>query len=451
MRALTRKDRPARRGSDARLLSVAVLLAAGLPGSAVALALLWTQEHPAILQWALTAVVVGAWLGAALVLRTSLNRTLRTMASLLGALRAGDYSIRARHAGGDDPLSLVYVEINGLERQLREQRLGAVEASDVLHRVLAEIDTAVMAFDERSALRVINRAGERLLGGAAADLVGKSADELHLGEALAGDAPHTVVREDASARRHWQVRRNVIRQGGERLTLVVMTDLERTLREEERAAWRRLVRVLGHEINNSLAPIKSIAESVRALLREHAGRGDWTADADSGLAVVASRAESLRRFLAAYARLARLPPPTLAPVDVAAWVRHAAELETRMSVSVQGVEGVEVRADRDQLDQALINLIANAVDASLETDGGVEVHWRLEGDRVAVMVDDEGAGIAESDSLFVPFYTTKPGGSGIGLVLSQHIAENHGGSLTLRNRTDHQGVRARLTLPLGTL
>ncbi len=423
-------------------------LGAGLPGSAVALALLWTQEHPATLQWALTAVVVAAWLAAALVLRTALHRTLRTMASLLGALRTGDYSIRARHAGGDDPLSLVYVEINGLERQLREQRLGAVEASDLLHRVLAEIDTAVMAFDEQSALRVINRAGERLLGGAAADLIGRSAHELHLGEALAGDAPRTVVREDASARHHWQVRRNVIRQGGKRLTLVVMTDLERTLREEERAAWRRLVRVLGHEINNSLAPIKSIAESVRALLREHAGRGDWTADADNGLDVVASRAESLRRFLASYARLARLPPPTLAPVDVAVWVRQVAELETRMSVSVRGVEGVEVRADRDQLDQALINLIANAVDASLETGGGVEVHWRLEGDRVAVMVEDEGAGIAESDSLFVPFYTTKPGGSGIGLVLSQHIAENHGGSLTLRNRTDRQGVRARLTLPL---
>ena len=214
----------------------------------------------------------------------------------------------------------------------------------------------------------------------------------------------------------------MIRQGGERLTLVVMTDLERTLREEERAAWRRLVRVLGHEINNSLAPIKSIAESVRALLREHAGRGDWTGDADNGLEVVASRAESLRRFLASYARLARLPPPTLAPVDVAAWVRQVAELETRMTVTVQAGDTVEVPADRDQLDQALINLIANAADASAETGGKVEVHWQLEGDHVAVMVDDEGAGIAESDSLFVPFYTTKPGGSGIGLVLSQHIA-----------------------------
>ena len=432
---------------DAHLLSITVLLAAGMPGSAVALALLWTQDHSAILQWTLTVAVLAAWLGVALALRSSLHSTLRTMASLLAALRAGDYSIRARHAGGDDPLSLVYVEINGLERQLREQRLGAVEASDVLHRVLAEVDTAVMAFDERSALRVVNRAGERLLGGDAAHLMGRSADELRLGETLAGDALRTLVREDASGRRHWQVRRNVIRQGGERLTLVVMTDLERTLREEERAAWYRLVRVLGHEINNSLAPIKSIAESVRALLRAHAGRGDWAGDADHGLGVVASRAESLRRFLAAYARLARLPPPTLARVDVATWVQHVAELETRMAVIVRGGDAVEVCADRDQLDQALINLIANAADACVETAGKVEVHWRLEGGRVAVVVDDEGAGIVESDSLFVPFYTTKPGGSGIGLVLSQHIAENHGGSLILHNRTDRQGVRARLTLP----
>jgi len=227
----------------------------------------------------------------------------------------------------------------------------------------------------------------------------------------------------------------------------VMTDLERTLRDEERQAWRRLVRVLSHEINNSLAPIKSITASVQELIAK-TGAADWAADAQNGLAIVATRAESLRRFLASYARLARLPPPSLAEVDVETWVRHVAGLETRLHVTVRDGESMCVPADRDQLDQALINLVANAVDATLQTGGGVKAYWRREGRSVVVTVDDEGPGLADGGNLFVPFYTTKPDGSGIGLVLSQHIAENHGGSLTLENRDDGNGARARLSLPM---
>ena len=157
-----------------------------------------------------------------------------------------------------------------------------------------------------------------------------------------------------------------------------MTDLERTLRDEERQAWRRLVRVLSHEINNSLAPIKSITASVQDLIAK-TGAPDWAADAQNGLAIVATRAESLRRFLASYARLARLPPPSLAEVDVETWVRHVAGLETRLQVTVRDGESMRIAADRDQLDQALINLVANAVDATLQTGGAVEVYWRREG------------------------------------------------------------------------
>ena len=432
--------------SPRRLLPIALVLAVGLPGTVAALALLWTGPYPATLRWALSAALVFAWFAAALFLRTQIYRPLRTVSSMLAALRAGDYSIRARHAGPNDPLALVFMEINALEQQFREQRLGALEAANVLHRVLAEIDVAVMAFDRRTTLRVVNQTAERLLGDTAAHLLGKSADDLGLADALEGDAPHTMTRNDPAGPRHWQVRRSVIRQQGERLTLVVMTDLERTLRDEERQAWRRLVRVLSHEINNSLAPIKSIAASVRELIREPRP-ADWAADAENGLAIVATRAEALRRFLAAYAQLARLPPPSLAEVDVGTWVRHVAGLETRLPVTVQDGESARVEADRDQLDQALINLVANAVDATLQTGGNVVVYWRVEGRNVVVTVNDEGPGLADGGNLFVPFYTTKPDGSGIGLVLSQHIAENHGGSLSLENREEKVGARARLSLP----
>ena len=430
-----------------RLRPLVLVLAVGLPGTVAALALLWAGAYSEALRWTLSAALLLAWLGGAFFLRAQIHRPLRTVSSMLAALRAGDYSIRARHAGASDPLALVFMEINALEEQFREQRLGAVEAQNVLQRVLAEIDVAVMAFDQGDALRVVNRAAERLLGDTEARLLGRTATELGISEALESDAPRTMARSEPAGPRHWQVRRSVIRQQGERLTLVVMTDLERTLRDEERQAWRRLVRVLSHEINNSLAPIKSITASVQDLINK-AGATDWATDAQNGLAIVATRAESLRRFLASYARLARLPPPSRVDVDVETWVRHVAGLETRLPVTVRDGEPMRVPADRDQLDQALINLVANAVDATLETGGAVEAYWRREGRNVVVTVDDEGPGLADGGNLFVPFYTTKPDGSGIGLVLSQHIAENHGGSLTLKNRDDGKGARARLSLPV---
>ena len=430
-----------------RMRPLVLVLAVGLPGTVAALALLWTGAHSEALRWTLSGALVLAWLAGAFFVRAQIQRPLRTVSSMLAALRAGDYSIRARHAGASDPLALVFMEINALEEQFREQRLGAVEAQNVLQRVLAEIDVAVMAFDQGNALRVVNRAAERLLGDTEARLLGRTATELGINEALESDAPRTMARSEPAGQRHWQVRRSVIRQQGERLTLVVMTDLERMLRDEERQAWRRLVRVLSHEINNSLTPIKSITASVQDLINR-AGTTDWAQDAQNGLAIVATRAESLRRFLASYARLARLPPPSRTDVDVETWVRHVTGLETRLQVTVRDGESIRVPADRDQLDQALINLVANAVDATLQTGGGVEAYWRREGRNVVVTVDDEGPGLADGGNLFVPFYTTKTDGSGIGLVLSQHIAENHGGSLTLKNREDGKGARARLSLPV---
>ena len=235
-----------------RLRPLVLVLAVGLPGTVAALALLWTGAHSEALRWALSAALLLAWFAGAFLLRAQIHRPLRTVSSMLAALRAGDYSIRARHAGASDPLALVFMEINALEEQFREQRLGAVEAQNVLQRVLAEIDVAVMAFDQGDALRVVNRAAERLLGDTEARLLGRTATELGINEALETDAPRTMARSEPTGPRHWQVRRSVIRQQGERLTLVVMTDLERTLRDEERQAWRRLVRVLSHEINNSL-------------------------------------------------------------------------------------------------------------------------------------------------------------------------------------------------------
>ncbi|MBI3081928.1 MAG: PAS domain-containing sensor histidine kinase, partial [Gemmatimonadetes bacterium] len=367
-----------------------------------------------------------------------------------------DYSIRARGARTDEALGLALWEVNALADVLRGQRLGALEATALLRRVIAEVDVAVFTFDQDQRLRLLNRAGERFLGQGAARALGRTAGDLGLAACLEGEVPRTVELPFGGRLGRWEVRRSAFRQDGRPHQLVVLSDLSRALREEERQAWQRLIRVLGHEINNSLAPIQSIAKSLgEALDRgKRPGTAGPTEPADSaedfrrGLAVIAARSESLSRFMAAYSRLARLPRPTLAPVDLPALVRRVAGLETRLSVRIGSQSALSVAADADQLEQLLINLVSNAVDAALETGGGVNIGWDVVDHAVEVRVEDEGPGIPETANLFVPFYTTKPEGSGIGLVLSRQIAEAHGGTLTLENRAAGRGCVARLTLPV---
>jgi len=393
-------------------------------------------------------LVVAAWLGVTLALRERVVRPLQTISNMLAALREGDFSIRARGAREDDALGLALLEVNTLGETLRSQRLGALEATALLRTVMAEIDVAIFAFDEHRALRLVNGGGERLLDQPAERLLGRTSAALGLAECLRGEDERTVDLDFPGGRGKWQLRRGSFRQDGLPHQLVVLSDLSRVLREEERQAWQRLIRVLGHEINNSLAPIKSIAASLRDLLARPTLPGDWREDLGDGLAVIAGRSESLSRFMAAYALLARLPSPQPKPMDVEQWVRRVAHLETRLPVRVAPGPPMTISADGDQLDQLLINLVRNAADASLETQGAVEVGWMRSGGMLDVWVRDNGLGVSDTTNLFVPFFTTKPNGSGIGLALSRQIAEAHGGALTLENRRDARGCEARLRLPL---
>jgi two-component system nitrogen regulation sensor histidine kinase NtrY len=423
-------------------------LAAGLPGTALGLVLLWTGDYSPRLQWTLTVLVACLWFAIAAALEGKVVRPLQTLSNLLEALREGDYSFRARGWRRADSLGEVMREANALADALREQRLGAVEATALLQKVMGEIDVAIFAFDGDERLRLLNRAGERLLAQPAERSLGAKAAELGIGEFLRGEAIQTVQVNLPGAAGRWELRRSTFREGGLPHQLVVLSDLTRALREEERSTWQRLVRVLGHEVNNSLAPIKSIAGSLESLLARDPRPADWQEDMQSGLRVVASRAEALTRFLEGYTRLAKLPPPRLRPLDIADCIRRVAGLETRLPVDIQAGPAITLHADRDQLEQLLINLVRNAVDAALETRGGVSVRWRMNGSSVEVLVEDDGPGISSTTNLFVPFFTTKPGGSGIGLVLSRQIAEAHGGTLSLENRAKARGCLARLRLPV---
>ncbi|MDQ6861746.1 MAG: ATP-binding protein [Verrucomicrobiota bacterium] len=424
-----------------------LVVGAVAPAAIVALAILWFGDFTPKVQWTLTLLIVGCALGFIMSAREHLIRPLQTMTNLLAALREGDYSIRARGAKSDDVLGEVLLEINALGETLRTQRLGAFEATALLRTIMAEIDVCVFTFDTERRLRLVNRAGEHLLAQPIDKLLGRRASDLGLDNVLDADqdAPLTLSFPGGAGR--WGVRRSTFRERGLPHEMVVLTDLSKTLREEERNAWQRIVRVLGHEMNNSLAPIKSIAGSLETLLRRDPPPPDWQDDARSGLNVIATRADSLSRFMQAYARLARLPAPEKKPLDLQGLVRRVANLETRLPVKVSPGRDLEIRADAAQLEQLLINILHNAVDASLETGGGVLIGWREISECVEIYVQDEGHGIMNPTNLFVPFFTTKPGGSGIGLTLSRQIAEAHGGSLTLVNRRGRHGCEALIRLP----
>ena len=431
---------------EQRILLIA--LAAGFPAVLVCTLMLWLGAYTARMQWTLTVLVVGAWLGFCFSLRERVASPLRTLANLLEAIREGDYSIRARGGKSDDAMGEVMQQVNAMSATLRAQRLGALEATTLLRKVMEEINVAVFAFDGERRLRLVNRAGERMLNEPAERILGAGAARLGLDSYLEGEAQQTIQRTFAGATARWSISRSTFREGGLPHQLLVVTDLTRPLREEELKAWQRLVRVLGHELNNSLAPIKSIAGSLENLLTREPRPADWEEDVRRGLAVIATRSEALSRFMTAYARLAKLPPPRLAPVGVGDLVRRVAGLETRVRPVLQAGPDLTIQADGDQLEQLLINVIRNAADASLETGGGVRVGWNRQNSHLLVWVRDEGPGLPNTSNLFVPFFTTKPTGSGIGLVLSRQIAEAHGGTLTLQNASDGPGCEAHLTLPL---
>ncbi len=422
-------------------------LGLALPALVLALYGLYEFSWPEPLRWLLGVLLTGTWLIGAGMLRERVARPLQTLSNLLAGLREGDYSVRGRGARHGDAWGEVMYEFNAFSHRLREQRIGALEAGVLLRQVMAEIDVAVFAFDARDRLQLMNPAGERLLQ-RGDEALNRSAQELGLAACLEGETNRTLELALPGGAGRWEIRRGRFRQSAEPYQLLLLTNLSRALREEERRAWLRLLRVLGHELNNSLAPIQSLAASLGELLRREPLPSDWREDAHASLEVVASRAAALARFVEAYTRLARLPAPQMTALEVRTWITRVARLETRLAIDMADGPELTIAADADQLELLLINLLRNGVDAALETGGGVRVRWGRAGQAWWLEIEDDGPGLANPANLFVPFFSTKPGGSGIGLILSRQIAEAHQGALSLRNREDGPGCLARLHLPI---
>ena len=432
-----------------------------LPGLVVSGVLVWMQSWSLGSRLSVIGAEIFVWWLFALALQEQTTRPLQTLANVIGSLRDEDYSFRARNTAPEDALGELSLEVNALADMLSAEKVRTIEATALLQRVVDEIDAPLFAFDPSSALRLVNPAGEHLLRMSKNQLLARKASDLGLQECLIAANETVVELNVGESRVRWLLRRSSFRQRGVPHTLVVLSDVSRALREEERKAWQRLIRVLGHELSNSLAPIKSIAGSLNSRISATNIESEIRSDLQRGLEIIESRSASLQRFLDAYRKLAQMPAPNFRDVPLTALVGRVAALETRLKVSVEAGPDLNLRADPDQLEQMLINLIRNAADSVLSAapadaaaesttteKDGVMVRWHGNAEYVTLEVEDHGAGLLNPSNLFTPFYTTKPNGSGVGLVLCRQIAEAHEGSIEISNRSAGSGCLVRVSLPI---
>lgn len=377
----------------------------------------------------------------------------RSLSNLLDAMVQGDYSLRARPSDGDEALNELVDSINSLSLRLNKQRIETTESQLLLTTVINHIDVAILALNENNELVLTNPAAKKLLQIPAElqefDLT-ESFSQFDQIAAMNSGNSQVMSLSFANQQGKFNVHLEEYRENGKPQKLVFITDVSTMLRSEERNAWQALVRVISHEINNSLAPIASLSQSLRRLL---ARKEDLESHKDyliEGLSIISQRSNSLTEFVNSYKQIASLPEPKKQANSVLELVNKTVALYPDESIEVRNIDDITLFIDAVQFEQVLINLVKNAIEAIKNTGeaGKVVIHGQVNGTVFTLSLVDDGTGVSNVGNLFVPFYTTKSKGSGIGLVLCRQIVEAHGGKVSLTNRVGLSGCIATIELPL---
>ncbi len=392
----------------------------------------------------------------------------RSLSNLLDAMNQGDYSLRARASHGDKALNELVDAINTLSTRLNKQRIESIESQLLLNTVITHIDVAIIALNSKNELVLTNPAAKKLLklsNKIDTDLKLAGFDQLVQIEDLVSGDSKVMPLNFTGQQGKFNVHMETYREGGEQQKLLFITDVSTMLRSEERKAWQSLVRVISHEINNSLSPISSISQSLQRLLNRQDDIESHKEYITEGLTIVSQRTKSLSNFVNSYKQIASLPEPDKKLTSIATLVNKVVSLYQGKPVKTDTSLDVELIIDNVQFEQVLINLIKNSIEAlnlnssnnsdldldldlDLEPKASVTIAWQLKNGVFILTVTDDGTGVSNPDNLFVPFFTTKNQGSGIGLVLCRQIIEAHGGTLSLTNRAEGTGCVAMIELNL---
>jgi two-component system, NtrC family, nitrogen regulation sensor histidine kinase NtrY len=393
------------------------------------------------------AVVCAAWIvivsGA---VRGELLRHVRTLSNLVESIRTQDFSMKGAGARESGELAELYQQVNSLTDDLKSSRQAEQELLSVLDKVVSQINVAIVVCDSHDRIRLVNQLAGALLKSSSEELLGASIADTALAPFLGTTEPRLIDHRFPGAEGRWQITQQHYRHQGQVSRILFIADLRQVLAEEEIAAWQRLIRVIGHEVNNSLTPISSLCQTLTSMLARP-DSAEHAADLREGLGVIAERAKGLQGFISVYARLARLPEPNKVLFPAGDLARKLQVIFAGEPLEIAPFPAVSVFGDPVHLEQALINLIKNALEAS---PAAAPVHLSCHADegRCEFHIVDSGSGLGNPANLFVPFYTTKSGGGGIGLVLCRQIAARHAGRVSLENRLDAPGAIAKLILPL---
>jgi nitrogen fixation/metabolism regulation signal transduction histidine kinase len=389
-----------------------------------------------------------AWTGfLVMASHRSISSHLRSIDNLLEALETEDYSLRATDQYGTDELGSVYARVNKLAESMQYKRVAESELHFLLEKVIEQIDVAIVVFDSQLAISMLNPRCCELLAKSPAELVGTPLAESEFTRLPWKDT--LVDYEFPGASGKWKITWQEYREQGRPGRILYISDLQTVLAEQELKTWKNLIRVIAHEVNNSLAPISSISQSLISLIEPANMPAEWRAKVVSVLEVIGQRSESLKTFISQYAQIARLPEPNMTEVSLQSLFKKATSMFEGQQFEIKGLaDSTPAYGDALQLEQLLINILKNAVESQQGKAGTIEIEVGSTSKFLILTIRDEGMGISNPENLFTPFYTTKDGGSGVGLTLCRQILAMHGGDISLRNRADTQGAEATIRLPL---